>query len=70
MQRKGHAIVDLKSEWQQGVYDPGVFKLDDFEFMKPIFEIQNLMQPHYIRKPRILDPQKPGFLRNPVSSKE
>ena len=28
MQRKGHPTLDSKSEWHQGVYDPGAFKMD------------------------------------------
>ena len=29
--------MDPKSEWQQGVYDPGAFKLDHLQSTKPIF---------------------------------
>ena len=31
MQIKGHSTMDHKSEWLQGVLDPGVFKLDHLE---------------------------------------
>ena len=37
IQRKGHPTVDPKSEWNQGVHDPGAFKLDHLQSMKPIF---------------------------------
>ena len=37
MQRKGQPIVETKSEWHQGVCDPGAFKLDHLQSMKPIF---------------------------------
>ena len=36
IQRKGHPTVDPKSEWHQGVYDPGAVKLVHFESTKPI----------------------------------
>ena len=36
MQRKGQFSVDLKWEWDHGVYDSGVPELDYFESMKPI----------------------------------
>ena len=37
IQRKGHPSVDHKSDWHQGVYDPGAFKLDHLLSKKPIF---------------------------------
>ena len=39
MQRKGQPTVDLKSDWHQGVFDPGAFELDHLQSTKPIFAI-------------------------------
>ena len=48
IKRKGHSTVDPKSEWHQGVYDPGAFKLDHLQSMKPIFAkwISTLLTSH------------------------
>ena len=35
--KKGHAMVDLKSEWQQEVYDPVALKFNHCKSTKPIF---------------------------------
>ena len=36
MHRKGYHTVGPKIEWQQGVYDPGAFKLDHLHHLKPL----------------------------------
>ena len=41
MQRNGHPSMYPKSEWHQGVYDPGAFELDRLQSIKPIFERWN-----------------------------
>ena len=37
IQWKGHPRIDPKSEWDQGMYDLGAFKLDHVQSTKPIF---------------------------------
>ena len=39
--------MDPKSEWDQGLYDPGAYKLDDLLSMKPIFAS---IEFHFINK--------------------
>ena len=37
MQGKGYSLMDIKSEWEQGVYDPWALKLDHMQSTKPTF---------------------------------